>query len=288
MRNKAIFITGHGRSGTTWIGSTLGQASSVLYYNEPCNPDRVSGEDYSAWFRYVPPDGKDAFFERCLDAAFKGYISIRAHWLRHRPYRRLLPSYNVVIKEVATFISVEWVYKRYRPEVLIVMRHPCAVGLSEKNKNTPIEHPITEILKQNTLLEKHLGPYVKILKKAKTPYEIYGAVWGARNRVIADLMPQYPEWKIISYENLCENPSEEYRKLFEHFDLQWSDKVQRFIAQTTTEEASGTYSIKRVTEKQVDKWKHVMNKYEIEQVYTFVEPFNLPFYRVSRDLFQDL
>jgi hypothetical protein len=285
MSNKAIFITGHGRSGTTWIGSTFGQAPGALYYNEPCNQPKVRGGDYSAWFRYVPPDGNDLFFEECLNAALKGFISVRAHWLIQRPYRRLLPSYSIVIKEVASFMSIEWVYKRYKPEVLIVVRHPCAVALSEKVKNTPVERPITEILKQTRLIEDHLEPYVAIMKKAKTPYEIYGAVWGARNKVVANLMPHYPEWKILFYENLCENPPDCFRKLFDHFKLPWTNKVQRFITQTTTEEESGTYSIRRVTEKQVDQWKSTMSKYEIEQVRRFVEPFNLPFYNQKTDWF---
>ena len=283
MGNRAIFITGHGRSGTTWIGTTFKQAPGILYYGEPCNPKVVKGGDYSHWFRYVRPDGSDPFFESCLDRAFKGLITYGRGWWLTQPYRRFLPRYRVVIKEVAPLLLLEWVYKRYQPEILFVLRHPCAVALSERNKSTLVERPIKEILKQPNLVEDHLKPYLTVMEKAKTPLEIYGALWGARNRVITDLIPKYPEWKILFYEDLCRNPIKCFRELFDHFNLTWTVKVQKYINQTTTEEKPGTFSTYRVTNNQADKWKREMTPSEIEQVRTFVEPFNLPFYNLESD-----
>jgi len=291
MRNRAIFITGHGRSGTTWIGNTFEQAPGILYYGEPCNPKVVKGGNYSHWFRYVRPDGRDQYFETCLDSAFKGLVTDGSYWLK-RPYRRFLPGNRVVIKEVASVLLLEWVYKRYQPEVLFVLRHPCAVALSERNKavalskrnkKTPPDRSIIELLKQSSLVENHLKPYIKVMEKAKTPFEIYGALWGARNRVIMDLIPKYPEWKIIFYEDLCSNPIKYYHELFDHFNLNWTDEVQNYINQTTTEEKLGTFSTKRITKNQTDKWKRKMTPSEIDQVRSFVEPFNLPYYNLESD-----
>src|SRR3990172_4864882 len=254
MGNRAIFITGHGRSGTTWIGITFEQAPGILYYGEPCNPKVVKGGNYSYWFRYVRPDGSDPYFESCLDRAFKGLITDGSYWLR-QPYRRFLPGHRVVIKEVASLMLLEWVYKRYQPEILFVLRHPCAVALSERNKSTSAERPIKEILKQPSLMEDHLNPYLTVLEKAKTPYEIFGALWGARNRVITDLMPKYPEWKIVFYEDLCSDPIKCFRELFDHFNLTWTVKVQKHINRTTIEKKPGKYSTYRVTKNQINKWK---------------------------------
>ncbi|MGD8307147.1 MAG: hypothetical protein PVF17_10875, partial [Ignavibacteria bacterium] len=131
VRNKPIFITGHGRSGTTWIGDTFKQAPGALYYVEPCNPKVVKTGNYSHWFRYVPADSNDSYFESCLDPAFKGLIAAGSTWLK-QPYRRFLTGKRVIIKEVAALLLLEWVYKRYQPDVLFVFRHPCAVALSEK------------------------------------------------------------------------------------------------------------------------------------------------------------
>jgi hypothetical protein len=283
MGKKAIFITGHGRSGTTWIGNIFRQAKGVLYYNEPCNPDKAKGSKYSVWFRYVRLNANDPFFESYLDAAFKGLIMYKTAWLGQRRYRRLSPGYRIVIKEVASFMSLEWIYKRYNPSVLVVIRHPCAVALSERNKGTSTERPIMEILQQIPLVADHLYPFITVMKKAKKPFEIYGAIWAARNRVIANLLSHYPEWRTIFYEDLCKNPLGYFHELFDHFSLNWSSKVQTFINRTTTKKKLGTYSISRVTEKQIDKWKSEMTRTEIEQVRTFVEPFNLPFYNLESE-----
>lgn len=286
LGKKPIFITGHGRSGTSWIGSTLKQASGVLYYDEPCYPTAEKEGDYSAWFRYVRPDGNDPFFARWLDAAFKGLISHGGgSWLRHRAYRRLLPGYRVIIKEVASFMSLEWIYRRYQPSVLIIIRHPCAVALSEKNLNPtiPLERRIEEILNQPALAEDHLLPYIAVLEKARTPFEIYGALWAARNRVIANLIPHYPQWKLLSYEEVSQDPVGSFRGVFGDLNLNWGKKVKNSIIRTTTEERPGNYSINRITIKQVNKWKREMNQSEVEQVRRCVEPFNLPFYNSESD-----
>ena len=282
IKNKPIFITGHGRSGTSWIGDIMGQAPGVLYYIEPCNPKVVPYGDYSDWFKYAKPNNRDPYLERTLDPAFKGLITYGSKWLR-QPYRRFLPNRRVVIKEVASFMSIRWVYKRYQPDILLVVRHPCAVALSEKKKNTQIDRPIKEILRQTDLIEMHLKPYVNVMKKAKTPFEIYGAVWGARNRVIANLIPNYSEWNAIFYEELIRDPIGYFRKIFDNFNLSLTDKVQKYINMTTNEQKPGTYSTFRVAENQIDKWKREMTSDEIEQVRAFVEPFELPFYRLDSD-----
>lgn len=280
--NRSIFITGHGRSGNSWIGSTFAQAQGILYYDEPCNPKAVRGGDYSYWFKYIQPDGKDPYFEGNLDRAFKGLITYGKRWLK-QPYRRFLPGYRIVITEVASLMLLEWVYKRYQPEILFVLRHPCAIALSEKNKNTPLERPIKEILKQPELMTDHLNPYLTTMEKAKKPFEIYGALWAARNRVIADLIPKYPEWRVVFYEDLCNDPTGHFRGLFDHFNLKWTDKVQKYINQSTTEEKPGKYSTYRITKNQIDKWKREMTRDNIDQVRRFVEPFNLPFYNKESD-----
>ena len=45
IKNRPIYITNHGRSGTSWIGTILGKAPGILYYGEPCNPKVVKGGD---------------------------------------------------------------------------------------------------------------------------------------------------------------------------------------------------------------------------------------------------
>jgi hypothetical protein len=282
MGKKPIFIVGHGRSGTTWVGDTFMQAPGVLSYHEPCNPVVNKEGQYSHWFKYVRNSEDDPYFEVCLDHAFKGLLNTRKD-LIVKYYRRFFPGYRVVVKGVAPLMSLEWIYKRFNPEILFIIRHPCAVALSERNKKTPVENATDEILKKPDLIEDHLKPYINLIEKAKKPFEIYGVLWGVRNRVIADLIPKYPEWRTVYYEDLCIDPSKSFRDLFAHFNLGWTDKVQKYINKSTNKEKPGTFSTYRVTKNQIDKWKKKMTQDEINQVRNFVEPFNLPFYNRESD-----
>ena len=151
------------------------------------------------------------------------------------------------------------------------------------NKINREEKPIIEILKQPSLIEDHLNPYLTVLEKAKTPYEIFGALWGARNRVITNLIPKYPEWKIAFYEDFTDDPFKCFHELFDHYNLTWTAKVEKYIHQTTTIDKPGLSTTHRILKDQRNKWKRKMTLSEIEQVRTFVEPFNLPFYNLESD-----
>jgi len=278
-RNKPIMIAGHGRSGTTWIGSVFAQAPKVIYYNEPCNPIYNNKGDYSIWFKYLRANDYFKYYESCLDPAFEGNISSFGDvWIRKNPFRRLSKDFRVVIKDVASYISLEWIYHRYHPYILIILRHPCAVALSEINNRTPIHNAINELIKQNSLVNDHLAPYLEIMKKAKKPFEIYATIWAARNRVIANLIREYKEWNLVFYEDFCEKPQNRFYKTFEEINLKWTNNVEKYIMKTTRYIKKGTYTTYRVSQDQIHKWKRNMDQSQINQVIEFVEPFNLPFY----------
>lgn len=283
LGKNPIFICGHGRSGTTWIAKTIKEGNEVLYYNEPCNPNSRKGE-YSTWFKYVRKGENFKFFEERLDACFRGLIIGGAKsWITKKAYRRLIPNYRIVIKDIATFMSLEWVYIKYRPLILILMRHPCAVALSERNQNTPYKNAIKFLINQSNLTEDHLKDYVYVMESAKKPLEIYSAVWGARIKILANLIGRYPEWKIIHYENICDDPLNSFYEIFCQYDLKWSQNIKNFIIKTTTKELPGLYSISKLSNKQIYKWKEDMSTNEIDQVRNIVERFELPFYNKESD-----
>jgi len=101
MKNRPIYINGHGRSGTSWIGTTFQQAPGILYYGEPCNPKVVKGGDFSHWFRYVRPDGSDSYFESCLDHSFNGLDTFSISFFKLTLIEgctSILLNYNFILK----------------------------------------------------------------------------------------------------------------------------------------------------------------------------------------------
>lgn len=281
---QPIFVVGHGRSGTTWIANVLAQASGAIYYHEPCRPRREFGGGINTWFKYLRPSTPDREFEAYLDPAFKGLILERGPRFSLRVcLRRLLPGYQIIVKEVAAMMSTEWVWDRYEPKILVITRHPCGVCASEHNKRTPTTESVRAILDNEQLVEAHLGDYVELLKSAREPYEIYGAVWGARHRVLYDQYKRNPSWKVASYEQVARDPVKGFKALYAQFDLRWSKRVESFLSQTTTSHVEGLYEIKRYTARTYNRWKEIMEQKEVDQVRAFVQPFGLPIYNKMED-----
>ena len=281
-----LLIVGEGRSGTSWIGQTLGQASNAIYYREPCHPNKMGWGEEIAWSTYLKPGEIDHYFTPSLDAAFKGLITRGQQWSWSKYLRRITPGYKVVIKEVAAFMSLEWIVERYHPDVLVVIRHPCAVALSNKNRNAFVseQQRIERLLENQLLVDEHLDlKTISVLKQVTTPLEVYAASWAVKNKIFVNAMNRHPQWQVISYEQLCQSPMKTFRSIFERYQLDWNEDVRQFIAQTTTNEVVDPFAISRVTEQQIDKWKTAMTKAEVAEVKNIVEPFELPFYNSESD-----
>lgn len=288
-KKKPVLIAGHGRSGTTWIGKTISKAENVLYYNEPCN-DNITKEKKHDWIwrKYIPLNDRNSYFEYYLNGAFNGQIMPGSTWYRKKPWARLSPNSVIVIKEVAASMSINWVYKLYQPRVFVVVRHPCAVVLSNKKRGNLSQQAkriesIKNMVKDKTLVRDYLSSYLSVIEKIETISEADAVFWAIRNLILADFLSKHQEQKIIYYEDVCRNPTIEFAKIFEQMRLNLSQKVQDFIEQTTSCDRPGTYSTSRITSKQIGKWKRELSQDEIYRVRKIVEQFNLPFYNSESD-----
>jgi hypothetical protein len=280
--HKPLFIVGHGRSGTTWVGRTFSQHPGVLYYNEPCHFGHRSAEErYENFFSYVTANGHAGPYKRHLDAAMSGR-SLRksAEWLMdHRKVgRRLLGPYRVVVKEVATIMSVDWIRSEYAPDFLVLFRHPCAVALSELQQGIDVEMSKRKLLGLTRLFADHLGPYETLIRKAVRPYEIFGAVYGARNRILANFVERHRIETVLLYEELSRDPLQVFARLFGSFGLDMPQEVKTYVSSTTSTEIGGLYGTTKDSAAHIARWKQVLTAEEALQVRDFVLPFGLPWY----------
>jgi hypothetical protein len=279
-KQPPIVIVGNGRSGTSWVGKTLGQAPRVIYYREPCNPSATGVDDDTVWSRYVPAAGHDPYFEDYLEVAFNGLLSKSDRLPWKALLRRLCQSHRIIIKEVATFPSIEWLYLRWRPEVLMIVRHPCDCALSvRKAELDQFEQTRLQGLINNDYLRRNdLAPFLHHLMSVTTALEVSAAIWAIKNLLAIKASHNYPEWKLVRYEDLCTDPIGQFRSLYKSYGLSWSDRIENWIRITTEQEKPGHYSTSRVTSRQIDSWRGKLDEGEIKQIRRMVEPFNLPFY----------
>lgn len=271
---RPILILGHGRSGTTWVGNVFATGRRVLYYFEPGSP--TADQPFDQWFAYARPGQPAPTLAQIFDPVFQG-LPGRRNW-RRSLLHRLLPGYQLVVKEVAGLMAAEWLAERYRPATLLVIRHPCPTILSELEQGTDPARSKATLLAQKQLFEDHLEPYRPVIEAATSPHQILAAIWAARYRVIADALPRHPDWKIVQYETLCEEPVATFHQLFSHVGLPWSDRNVNFIWHSSTTASPGLYSGKRVSRHQLDKWNGQLTPAETAAIYRTIEPFNLPFY----------
>ena len=237
--SRPFLVIGNGRSGTTWIGDTLSQERSFMYYREPCHPGRrgLTGEEADAvWTRYVRPGDRDRYFEDTLGSAFAGLMT-RGGGMSWRDFpARCLNRKRILVKEVAAFLSLDWVYERWRPEVLIVLRHPCAYAASVR----ALDQDAAEIsrfcmLRDNEALrQRHIGHLLPHLMDITDPLEAAAASWAIRTHVNLRLKAERPEWRVIHYEDLARDPVGEFRSLFRECGLHWDEAMENWIRGKTT------------------------------------------------------
>lgn len=282
---RPIFVTGNGRSGTSWIGETLGKAPGVVYYREPCNLPMTEHSDDTVWARYVPPGGRDTFFESRLSRSFRGLVEEHDPAPFRALARRWNGPYRVLVKEVATFPSVEWVARRWKPEVVLVVRHPCACALSVGNAALDrTEHArLTHLLEDDRRKEGHLESYREHLRSAKTPLEVSAAIWSAKSVIVSNAHARHDDWRLVRYEDICDDPLGSFQSLYGELGLSWTQEVETWLKKATSESSEGAFSTRRVTALQRDAWRRTMTPRQIDEVRRIVEGTDLPYYASDAD-----
>lgn len=286
---RPVFVAGNGRSGTSWIGETLGRAENVLYYREPCQPRRNGlppDRAEAVWCRYVAPGGSDRFFESTLDAAFRGHfwpgsghrLGAYAERLGRRP--------RVVVKEVAAFMSVEWVAARWDPLVLIILRHPGAYAVSVRNLDQDdAELGRLRLLRADPVLQRdHVRRgLVGHLDAVRDPLEAAVASWAIRTSVVLDAVARHPDWIVVRYEDIARDPLAAFPDLYGRLGIAWTDAIADWVRGRTSTEVAGNYSRSRNSAARIDAWRDRLSAEETRRVRRVLEPFGLPIYAEAAD-----
>ena len=238
------------------------------------------------WSRYVLPGARDEFFESRLERAFSGRFwrgcgvplrKIGQH-LAREPAR-------VVVKEVAAFLSVEWVAHLWRPQIVLIVRHPAAYAASVRNLRQEAEEiERFRLLRDNPVLqERFLGNLDPKLAPIREPLEASVASWAIRNVVVFETRKRYPEWRVVGYEAVAEDPLGQFKRLYEDLGLLWDASAREAIQRRSTTESAGQFATSRVSKKHIDAWRSRLSDDEILRIRKVLEIFELPIYSSTDD-----
>jgi hypothetical protein len=259
-----LLILSAPRSGSSWIGETLGRAQNALYLREPITQSclayfRQSGLDQNVMYE---PDSSAAseVFARTANRAFSGLptfppyvVKFPNQWgLGSRKTRRL------VIKEVNP-MACRRLVEQYQPRVILLVRHPAAVSLS----------------------------YVTMGWLSRPVGRQLGERLGTVLRAALDVLMDHHDYRVVTYEDLCADPVGVFRSLYEFAELAWDTTSEPYIQRRASgEDAAGRdhrYGTSRDSRSMIRAWEGKLSEEELDNLRAGYSSFDLPWYRALED-----
>jgi hypothetical protein len=260
VRFPPTLVLGMPRSGTTWVGRTLGDAPRALYFNEPVSEVHVAEQGRATFFE-VDPDNPPASYVWPARFAAAGLPAFGPRTLGEdrRPRRIGAP---VVIKEVNP-LAIDWYLRALRPRLVYLVRHPAAVAASLAGRGW--DFPVYE---QRFLTAT----------QATLPTNVPDSYWGRIGAVqgVALAMAERAiairprRSRILAYEDLCRDPEARFKDLYDFCRLTWNDRVAAVVLERTqgevTRGADDPAGTVRDTAAMADAWRSEITAEQLADV----------------------
>ena len=257
-RDRPIVVTGCPRSGTTWVGSTVGASSEVLYLYEPFNDGAPHHLDVEERYLYVDPEapadavpdvstlmamgarrpraraaGRGLWLGRSFRSELPAHLAL--HEVARSP-RSALTARRTLVKDPLAFFAAEWLESRFDAMVVMMVRHPAGMISSYLKLDWPCE--VDSLLRQDGIRARFTAPLAAELERySANPQDRLGGLilqWKIFAHAALDLREQHPQWLYMSHENVCEQPVPQFRMLFDHLGLRWTPALERKVVADST------------------------------------------------------
>jgi len=160
-----------------------------------------------------------------------------------------------------------------------IIRHPCGYVSSvlhgevlkrfESKISSSEDYGIFEILLETEQAKKYQLDFELI--KHMHPVERLAWRWVLFNEKAMDETEGLKRCTVVRYEDICQEPLEQSRKLFEFTELPWHVQTENFIAQSTNNEKSTYYSIIKNPIHSANKWKNELSLDNIDRILRITE-----------------
>ena len=251
---STAWISGSGRSGTTWLGRLLAahRDSALLY--EPLHPGLASfpedlnpaitdagdrpyiraGSNNRSWTNYISSilSGR-GFTRRTLFTGIPKHQRPRAIW-------RAFTGKRLVVKEIRSNLLIEWLTGEFGVRTIVIVRHPCAVVASQLVRNWGTKRNVLDpFLSQPDFVEDHLAGCLDYLngENLDTVPKQLAARWAIENRAALEVARNNNRVLVVAYEQLVLDSHAELRKAFEFLGWPVDDRVWRTVERHLNPEA---------------------------------------------------
>ncbi|MDB9541115.1 sulfotransferase [Anabaenopsis arnoldii] len=282
---KPILVTGTHRSGTTWFASMLA-ASGIWYIHEPFSPLK---QRWKEWLSYQSPRYPSPEVDRLMTSVLNNQFPESVHIANtDHPLMPLRlfpsPSQRIMIKDPLACLMTEYLTKNFDLETLILFRHPCGFVASIRRLGWPCGAPLKRFLQNSDLMADHLHPYQDLLEKYCDEDTIYSAtvLYGALTTVLWDCV-QKKIGKPLFFEQLCQNPLDEFAKIFEDLNLPYDDQVKKrhqhlCYGELQAIENYHPHAVARNSLAMAHTWKDQLEERQINQIKNIWNNFGISLY----------
>lgn len=276
--NAAIILSGTPRSGTTWIGEVINYNYDYRYIFEAFHPAQVPLWQQGELPAYLSMNSENPYFDSVINNVLSG--EIRYKWI-DRNKRKGFYVYNKrLFKEVYANLLLKGIKARF-PEIpiILLLRHPCPTVISQINiiNEDPILDAIERCFNNQALIDEHIAFVMPEFQKAKTTFEKCVFYWCVQYYVP---LKQFKEGEIhlAFYENFCQNPDAEIRKLFNFLERPYTDIIfnKMKIPSRTCWGAdhainTGNSLIEswrtKISDQQMEQTQHILSLFGLDKIY---------------------
>jgi hypothetical protein len=292
---RRLLIVGAPRSGTTWVGKTLGRTAGSTYVHEPdgtgdpfafrakralpFTPVLQGDEDVPEYEQLwagafaggrrpgTPRDllARRLFARLSQEEKWKGRQTDNASWRVRLACAAAVPlasdgsKRNVIVKSVHAALALEWIAQRFDPVVLVVRRHPYNVLASRLEMG--FKPGLLEVRNSGEFAARAWG--VRPVDADESDLTKDAFHLGTLMLALHDAVERHPDWHIVSHEDLCIEPVAGFSSAAARLGLEWTAESEAFLGESNTR-GSG-YATNRVAAEQPDRWR---TRLTAEQVLT--------------------
>ena len=255
FKQPSILLLSYPRCGSSWIGNILSFSPDIAYLREPVN--QAYQKRYMDWAVIDPFRDRTTLtrYTRLADQAFAGIPPMNVPGVMDNSDDFSLSGRSrktLMIKEVNP-LAGGFYASRYSPKILFLIRHPAAVADSFERMGW-----------------------------LKGQFEEFGYSYASViSRAIEDISKGWS--RVILFEDIAANPEKRFDNLFDSLDVRPPIEFKKVVTQFSdhARDNQDPYSIRRVSQDEVNKWQRNLNSSQIDAVMTGYLRSNLKYYTDS-------
>lgn len=274
--NNTILVAGSPRGGSTWLAELIGTLPGYPMLWEPLhirrNPEAAEcGFD---WETYLHPDDED---ERKLDyllGVLKGaHLSTRLARPSGFRIRDAVRFRGYVVKFVRGNMILPWLLRRIPLRTVLIIRHPCAVVLSQ------MRHSSWANFDRNNItvpagIERHFPHVPDVASRVVSKAQALAFQWSLQTLV--PLSAAIDTLYLTSYERMVEEGPDESRRIFSYLNEPMPRQVNNRLRKPSKTTQTGSHVADG--KNPLTFWRSKLSSREIEEILDIVHRMGIEFY----------